>query len=353
LEFINNEQKKYKNKEESVFPSLENIRDNIVIANRDLTPETEWISDIPYDVRQNAIVSVLGALESAKTNVRNGHQKHFELHFLTKKSKKDICYFPDGAIKKGFRIAPTRLKKKSRLKFRKKMRRWLNRQTFKGGFSVQRNQANQYYLGLRCKPGAVKYKKEGDARRNMVSLDPGVCIFQTYYSEDECGLIGGDYLLKKLHKRLDHLTRVKSTNKKTRYHIKRRCSLLRIKITNIIRDLHWKTASFLTKNFKTILIPTFKTQQMAMKSQNPKLNRNMITMAHFTFKERLKYMGKKHGSVIIDCSEAWTTATCGNCGKIQEIKGREYKCRACAMHINRDVNGARNILIRSLTTCFK
>ena len=42
----------------------------------------------------------------------------------------------------------------------------------------------------------------------------------------------------------------------------RRLSLLRTKIKNKIRDLHWKTANFLCKNFETIIIPEFETQKL-------------------------------------------------------------------------------------------
>ena len=47
----------------------------------------------------------------------------------------------------------------------------------------------------------------------------------------------------------------------------RRLSLLRTKIKNKIRDMHWKTANFLCKNFETIIIQEFDTQKMKNKEQ--------------------------------------------------------------------------------------
>ena len=75
-------------------------------------------------------------------------------------------------------------------------------------------------------------------------------------------------------RKLDKLERLKnSVHSKTRYAMKKRCALLRTKVTNKVRDMHWQSASFLTKKYKIILIPIFKTQQIAKKSSNKWLNR--------------------------------------------------------------------------------
>jgi transposase len=42
--------------------------------------------------------------------------------------------------------------------------------------------------------------------------------------------------------------------------------------------------------------------------------------------------------------------TCGRCGHIHEKLGgnKRFKCPACGLEIDRDANGARNILLRYL-----
>ncbi len=41
---------------------------------------------------------------------------------------------------------------------------------------------------------------------------------------------------------------------------------IRQKVQNLIDELHWKVARFLTDNFDVILLPTFETKQMVSKA---------------------------------------------------------------------------------------
>lgn len=47
----------------------------------------------------------------------------------------------------------------------------------------------------------------------------------------------------------------------------------------------------------------------------------------------------------------YTTQTCGKCGKLDKKieSSKVYKCKHCKKEIDRDINGARNILIRAIT----
>ena len=55
--------------------------------------------------------------------------------------------------------------------------------------------------------------------------------------------------------------------------------------------------------------------------------------------------------LIVD--EAYTSKTCGMCGHIHQSLGgnKVFRCPHCSFEIDRDVNGARNILLRFLTLC--
>ena len=160
------------------------------------------------------------------------------------------------------------------------------------------------------------------------------------------------------NEKIDKLQSVLTTtlDKKTKKNIKKRCGKLRTKVENIVSDLHWKSSSFLTKNFKTILLPTFETKKMVERKKkkrniNNTTARNMMSLSHYKFKLRLKHLAAKYGSCVIDCIEAYTSKTCGQCGQLHQSLGSKkvFDCNTCGFYIDRDVNGARNVLIRSVT----
>lgn len=54
-------------------------------------------------------------------------------------------------------------------------------------------------------------------------------------------------------------------------------------------------------------------------------------------------------SMPVEVNKHLTSKTCGKCGKIKEDLGSNhvYECKKCGNVIGRDVNDARNILIRN------
>ncbi len=74
-------------------------------------------------------------------------------------------------------------------------------------------------------------------------------------------------------------------------------------------------------------------------------------LGHFGFRQKLIARCKELGRNIIICREDYTSKTCGNCGFINRELGanKVYDCPQCKKIFDRDINGARNILIRVLT----
>ena len=58
----------------------------------------------------------------------------------------------------------------------------------------------------------------------------------------------------------------------------------------------------------------------------------------------------KHGKKINIITEEYTSKTCGRCGWLNNNLSNKdtFKCRSCGLHISRDINGARNILLKHL-----
>lgn len=146
----------------------------------------------------------------------------------------------------------------------------------------------------------------------------------------------------------------KEVRHRERYRLKKSARRIRKKIRNLIYEVHKKFAKWIVEQYHTVLLPEFQTQNMVKKGQRKiksKTARAMLTWSHYRFRQRLLNKTREYPwCKVILCDEHYTSKTCGNCGNIQNIGGSKvYKCKNCRVEMDRDVNGARNILLRYLT----
>ena len=75
-----------------------------------------------------------------------------------------------------------------------------------------------------------------------------------------------------------------------------------------------------------------------------------LIMKLFEFKERLKYKCYLNNCEYCEINEMYTSKTCSYCGCVKENLGgnKIYNCNKCHMIIDRDINGAKNILMKSI-----
>ena len=202
------------------------------------------------------------------------------------------------------------------------------------------------------------YKKDelNPENQGICSLDPGIRTFQTIYSPNGHVYKIGSSDVSRLMRLCYHLDKLQSKyNKaKKKKHYKRALYKARRRIRNIVDELHCKSINFLIKNFRYIIIPNTNLKSMTLK-KNRKLNnktvRNLLTLSHYRFRERLIMKSKIiNGLKIIVLGEEYTSKTCGKCGELNEIGSKkDWKCNKCKVHIDRDINGARNIMIKYMT----
>ena len=52
---------------------------------------------------------------------------------------------------------------------------------------------------------------------------------------------------------------------------------------------------------------------------------------------------------MIECSEEYTSKTCGGCGRLNHSLGSKkvFECSHCKIVMDRDINAARNIFIKN------
>ena len=87
-----------------------------------------------------------------------------------------------------------------------------------------------------------------------------------------------------------------------------------------------------------------------IKTHNRMNNRSLLGWSHGKFIERLIHHMHKNGRKINIVTEEYTSKTCGICGWLDNNLSNKniFHCRSCSLHISRDVNGARNILLKHL-----
>jgi putative transposase len=124
----------------------------------------------------------------------------------------------------------------------------------------------------------------------------------------------------------------------------------------LVSELHHKTAKLLCSQYHTILIPTFEVSQMVEKPEagfrvlNNTSVRKMLTWSHYTFRTLLKAKARESGHCrVLEVDEAYTSKTCTRCGHLHDTLGgnKTFSCPSCGLTIDRDWNGARNILLKN------
>jgi putative transposase len=193
-----------------------------------------------------------------------------------------------------------------------------------------------------------------------IALDPGVRTFLTGFDGSNIIEIGkGD--IGRIYRLARHLDKLMSRIglskggqfKRLRYRLRRSATKIRIKIKSLVNELHKKATKYLVAKYKLIFLPTFETQQMVKKGKRKlatKTARAMVTLSHYRFQQMLKHQAVKYGSLVVDVTEEYTSKTCSKCGHIHTKLGgsKKFKCPECGHTLDRDLNGAFNILLKAL-----
>ncbi|BAZ14332.1 transposase [Calothrix sp. NIES-4071] len=211
-----------------------------------------------------------------------------------------------------------------------------------------------------CFPQCVEEIPTGSER--VIALDPGNRTFLTGYDGENILEIGkGDIgLIQRLCLHLDQLIgKGDKAKSRQKYRIKKAIKRARTRIQNLIKDLHNKAVSLLVNSYKVIFLPTFDSSQMVCKINgkgkkrkiNSKSARQMLTLSHYKFEQHLKQAAQRKGVIVVLCNESYTSKSCGSCGHIYEVgSSKTHSCPNCGTKTSRDVNGARNIMLRSLVS---
>ena len=205
---------------------------------------------------------------------------------------------------------------------------------------------------------------QGDVK--CIAIDPGVRTFATCYSDRKVIIAGYDFakekllpLMKKVDRLLSKRKLIENTKKiEEKWYqekirgINRKIDRLKSKKDDLLLDLHNRLAFDLVQKYDVIFLPTFETKKMSKKQARRirrRTTREMLSLGHYEFKLRIKWYAKKYGKHVVDCNESYTSKTCSWSGEIDNKLGGKKIIKDNNFIVDRDVNGARGILLKQLT----
>ena len=293
----------------------------------------EWSKEVPYQIKSVAIRDCCQAVSNAKKKFKQTG-KFQEVKFRSKKRGDNNLFIPQSAVsEKGvYHTVLGKLKTAEPL--------W--KPTHDCRMVLQNG---RYFVIV---PIDVAVKRPDNQRLSACALDCGVRTFQTVFSK-ELILKVGEHDFQRIFRYCYALDKLVSRKKKERSNkFNKAMQRIRWKVRDLIDEIHNKLALTLCRTFDVVYIPTFETHDMVSKLKH-KTSRAMLGWAHYRFKMKLKAKAEEYSCKVVDCTEEYTSKTCGDCGKISSIGGKEvWTCKHCGCVHDRDINGARNILFKQM-----
>jgi len=322
----------------NVFYSEFELRD--LITPKEVCSRIPWILQTPKGIREGAVFEAKENLRKCLTNFKNGHINHFKLRFKSKKNSKWTITVPHDSINV----------------YEKAVGIYEGRTThFRVRTTEKIGEINSdcmiHFDGLSyfiCVPFTVE--KKTNSQNWFAALDPGSRKFQTIYCPDEetyvyLGERASDALYKNLIT-LDNL--LSNKNSKNGLKIKK----LRLRIENLQKELHNKTANFLCNSYQNMYIPKLTRNNDIIRKVRRKLRtktvRQMVVLGHCKFVERLKTKAEEFTNVKVHIiSEEYTSQKCLRCNGLTKTAKEIFNCDFCNLKVDRDILGSTNILLKN------
>ena len=313
----------------------------------------DWHEETPRQIKVGAVIDACQAVRNAKVKYKETGEFQ-KVKFRSKKHKQTLYLRADSLKENGFFV---------RFLGDMKMAESLPANPQGTGKVSERDtdtevkdsqlilENGRYFL---CVP-YIEKKKPRKPKGRIVALDPGVRDFITFFSEDSFGWLGRQCInrIQRLCQHYDNLlSRATQEKRPLRRALRKAANRIKVKIRNLIDDLHKKIAHFLVTHFDIILLPTFEVKQMTKRGGRKlrkKSVRQMLTLSHSRFKAFLKHKAREYGVKVIDVCEAYTSKTVSWTGEIVANLGGSKVIKSSEGHrMDRDLNGARGIFIKNV-----
>lgn len=153
--------------------------------------------------------------------------------------------------------------------------------------------------------------------------------------------------LGKIQKKLRKCKKGSRNYKKYRKAINKLISKSNIKMTSELHKTSKLYVDYAVRNkIKTVIVGDLAQYNMNLKNIKGGDGRlqKLVQWNYGQLINMLSYKLTRHGIIVNEISEAYTSQTCPNCGHKYKPSGRNYICKECGFTLHRDVVGAYNIL---------
>ena len=291
----------------------------------------------PSHMLDGSIKLACSMFKSMLTNLKNGNISYFRLRYL-KKNKKSLVMPIEQAYLRKKSICPSKLNQNKNDILRNNDD--LEYNTIKNDCMLHFSRSTNRFTLLVPQNNDIVNKKD---KKKYIAIDPGVRTFMTCLTNKNTVEIGKNVqtTLKKLIKKIDIIPNKKKTRK------------ISMRIQNKITDLHWKTINYLLQ-YKNIMIGNWSTKGCSQGKINKTLKRIMLRLRYHDFLNKLIYKCKLNNVNLKIVDESYSSKICSNCGNEHKNLGglKIYDCSNCKIKLDRDINGCRNILMKSFNKRF-
>jgi putative transposase len=306
----------------------------------------EWELKTPKEVRAGSVNDVCKAYKTGFTNLKLGNIKYFKLGFRKKQENNKSFLLPKNFIKNNdgkLKFAPTFFKEDSNISMGKKTIKKHKELLIEHDCRIVK-QKNEYWLIV---PTPLEIK-EKTKPVNYCGIDPGVKTFMTVFGNQGCQEYKfNEEIIKKLNTKIKYMKDKRMRSRKRV--IKKKISKVERRKENLINELHWKTINSLLKTNDFLFYGDIKSHDIVKEGKNRTLNTNMNDLKFYKFKQRLIFKSIERGKQIFETKEHFTSQCCSSCGSINKPGlSRVYNCIQCKKKSGRDVNAAKNILMKGI-----
>jgi putative transposase len=213
--------------------------------------------------------------------------------------------------------------------------------------TLKRDRAGDWWAVFSCEMEMPEPPKHEGSE---VGLDLGLLHFATM---SDGTTIENPRWFRNAEQRLSRLQRRVSRKQKggvNRRKARRLLARQHIKVVNQRADFQFKEARKLALKHKLIVVEDLRVKNMM---RNRCLAKSIGDASWGGFLAKLDYQAVMAGSSTPRVAAAYSTLTCSGCGHVKDelpLDERTYECAECGLVLDRDVNAAKYILKKHLST---